>query len=792
MKNILAGHQRRYLPVLMLAVFMLFAMAVSSLSSAQGTAEADFAYAKKAFNDGLYELSGKRLEEFLRDYPQSELIYEVHSLLGRCYYKTGDFGRALYEFKVVLDSTEIGAPMDEAFYWTGEVYFKNGEYLKALDYYERAASTAGPSRYRGYALYSRGWAYYRLGLLEEALGCFKEVIRTYPLEKIAIDAQFRAAECEYLLGRYDKARQALENFIEKYPLSENTAEAYYLCGEVRFHLADYNGSLAYLERAISISPAAKWAPFAMYRMARNLSRLGEHHRSIAQFKRCLISTDNEFLAGSCMLGIIQEDEALGRHEEALALCDMAISKYPSSYVTPEIYYRKIRLLYNAREYSEAEKTCRQAIEKFPDASHVDEFHYELGWSLMAQGRYDDAIREFLRVESASTNAELRSSAICKVGDIYFDRKDYRAAAENYDIALDRYPESSWADYAQYQIGNILLLTDKCDQAILAFQTILVNFPATDLRDRVVSQLGRTYFRLEEYSRAYSEFEKLLSRPLPENAARRARLFLASSLYGLGRYDEALTALQELSINSSTGELDMMVAYQKAWCYYHLRREEEALAAFKDFLKAYPASPQAADAMFWIGEHYREKSDYRQARDYFSSILEKSYPEEIVEDALYQLAVTLAEEGDFKEAVRRFEELSSKYPRSELAKSSYRKIAAIKRDAGDFAAAIEYYGKALTADNTESNAQIQYEIAEAYELKGQTLRACEEYLKVPSLYSKGVLWSVKAQMKCAQAFERIGKYEDAVNLYEKIAAMNIDDSKFAKKRIVDIKSGASAK
>ncbi len=136
--------------------------------------EADFTFAKKALNDGFYDLAGQRLEAFLRNYPRSSHPYEAHALLGRCYYQQNNYPRALYEFEVVLNASEGSEFQDEALYWTGEIYLRNGDFKKALEFYQRIIDDFASSKYLSYAIYSKGWAYYKLGSFDDAAKCFRE------------------------------------------------------------------------------------------------------------------------------------------------------------------------------------------------------------------------------------------------------------------------------------------------------------------------------------------------------------------------------------------------------------------------------------------------------------------------------------------------------------------------------------------------------------------------------------------------------------------------------------------
>jgi tetratricopeptide (TPR) repeat protein len=156
------------------------------------------------------------------------------------------------------------------------------------------------------------------------------------------------------------------------------------------------------------------------------------------------------------------------------------------------------------------------------------------------------------------------------------------------------------------------------------------------------------------------------------------------------------------------------------------------------------------------------------------------------EALYQLAGILCEQGKADEAVKKFSDLASKDPGSEYARRAYRRIAKVKKDQKDYDSAVEYMQKALTRDDNELNAQIQYEIAECVEAKGDLTKASEDYLKVTYLYPSGTFWSVRAMLACAKIFERLEKFDDARRLYEKLADMDVEESAFAKQRIEWIK------
>jgi tetratricopeptide (TPR) repeat protein len=113
------------------------------------------------------------------------------------------------------------------------------------------------------------------------------------------------------------------------------------------------------------------------------------------------------------------------------------------------------------------------------------------------------------------------------------------------------------------------------------------------------------------------------------------------------------------------------------------------------------------------------------------------------------------------------------------------MAKMKKDAGEADRAIEYLRLSLAGGDDELNAQTQYEIAELYELKGRAETAASEYMKVSSLYGKGAFWAARADLKAAKLCEDMGRRDEAIGLYRKLAAMDIQESDFAKNRLGEI-------
>lgn len=92
----------------------------------------------------------------------------------------------------------------------------------------------------------------------------------------------------------------------------------------------------------------------------------------------------------------------------------------------------------------------------------------------------------------------------------------------------------------------------------------------------------------------------------------------------------------------------------------------AIAGFNAFLKAYPRSPLASSAQYWVGNAQYARRDYRGSIVTQRQLL-KDYPDSSkAPDALLNIASAQADTGDNAAARRTLEELIARYPKSDAA------------------------------------------------------------------------------------------------------------------------------
>lgn len=100
----------------------------------------------------------------------------------------------------------------------------------------------------------------------------------------------------------------------------------------------------------------------------------------------------------------------------------------------------------------------------------------------------------------------------------------------------------------------------------------------------------------------------------------------------------------------------------------------AIAAFGNFLRAYPRTTLASSAQYWIGNAHFARRDYRAAITAQRTLI-ANYPDSTkVPDALLNIASAQGELGDTAGARRTLEEIVAKHPQSEAAPKARQRLA----------------------------------------------------------------------------------------------------------------------
>ena len=778
--------------------------------------------ARKAFEDGFYDVSLGLAERFLKNYPDSQKTAEVNLLIGRCYFQQNKYLDALNKFELLKDQQQAGSIKDAVLYWIAEVHFKGNGFAKAAEFYKMIVKDFPKSSYVPSAYYSLGWCLFQEHDYAGAIENFKIVEQKFPKESQALDASFKIIECLYNLKDYAGLKEKINSDIKAYSKDPvRVSYLYFYAAETDYYLNNFNEATEEYSKAISNSSDVKLQ--ALSRLGSGwsyikLKKYKEAEAALTEIKTEDLEKQNKDVL---LLAKAQLMVETNRVNEASKIYEELINTTSDPLVLIQAYLGRADALYNLANYDGAIKVYKEALAKIqPEglpAELVDKLHYSFAWAYLKQGEFKEAIREFQKTAKESQDKIIRVSALCQIGDTYQDSGDYDKALEMYDEILKNYPDSSYGDYVQYQLGLTMLKDSNYDGAIMSFLALKRNYPQSKLVDDAVYALALAYFQRQDYNSSKETLEGFQTEFKDSNLKPQALYLLGTSLFNLGKFAEAIAVFKDIVREfGQDRELTQKAEYEIADCYYQMGNETEAMNLFKTLRSKYPDSSLTAEIMWWLGEYYYRQNDLVLARRYFSSLIQDFPKSNLVVDAYYALGSSYEEEGKYEEAVenfkkvigsgssdlcgqaataiadiyakqnkpesarRAFEDILKQYPN--LNNLIYPKMAELLFKTGNQNEALDYYRKSLDLVPVKEMPSIQFKIAEVIEAQGSLTQAIEEYLKVTYLYSENSALSIKALLRVAQIYEGKENFKEAAIIYKKIISMNVEEAKYAQERI----------
>lgn len=135
-----------------------------------------------------------------------------------------------------------------------------------------------------------------------------------------------------------------------------------------------------------------------------------------------------------------------------------------------------------------------------------------------------------------------------------------------------------------------------------------------------------------------------------------------------------TTTSEPSVSSSLGET---ASYEGAVnLVLKERKYDEAIPAFRNFIKSYPDSTYAANANYWLGQLLYNKGEFVEATQAFNTVVNKFKDSNKRADSLVKLGMIAQKSADVVGAKRFYQQVLNEYQNSAAARIAKQQMAAL--------------------------------------------------------------------------------------------------------------------
>jgi len=272
---------------------------------------------------------------------------------------------------------------------------------------------------------------------------------------------------------------------------------------------------------------------------------------------------------------------------------------------------------------------------------VDEkYLFDGGVIYYDSGEYANAIITFQQLINDFPDSSYADDAQYYIGYIYEKKLGYYIQALlEYQELINNYPDSSYADDAQLGIGNCYYVTYDYSHAIESYQKLIDDYPESSLLALTQYSIAQSYRKLANYELAILEFTKVIENYPESDYAAPAQYYIGYSLYQAQDYSQAILEFKKVidyySDSKWPGESERLIApcaqYYIGWCLGEkLGQWEDAISAYQLVIDSYPNSTWSSgseippDAQYQIGWCYEQLELWCEAIDDYQLVID-NYP-----------------------------------------------------------------------------------------------------------------------------------------------------------------------
>lgn len=664
-------------------------------------------------------------------------------------------------------------------YQLGEIYFQDlKDYENAARQFENALRGGLGPEETVTASFLRARSYHLLsarepGALPTAAELYRKFIEQFPANEWTADASFYEFQISAAAGRDEAAVQAGEKFLRDHPDSPHAEAVVLHLGELSLSGGRPAEAVRHFRLAAS-SAASPRTDEALHRLGVAFAAARMPDSAKAAWEAVVGRDANPRFVALSLAELSRAALAAGDHRAAAA----HLAALAAGYAYSEAGERAARdlpgVLMLAGSGAEAVTLLRERV--------ADD-----STSFLAGGE-DGRLADILTLAQACDRSGDRQEALA-----WYHR--FLAGGGYQD------PRASEAYYA---LGNLAKLQGRNDAASAYFREASARGSAAILSPEIAELL----FSSEQYAEAARQFSAIADSSKDPGVQRSAsaRAIVATlrldrakdadrmiaafeKKFGKGgperaefRYERAMTWFRAKDYTKAK-ELFEQVADdfgdspRGPWAEFHVAKIEEltgdgakAYDLYREIARKHPSSDVRPRALLAAGNHHFNAERYEEAIGIYQQIT--ASPEtagDILPFAMTNLIEAYESVKLYENALQTTRDFIQRWPNDPTVVDKKIRIGTLYTKIGYYDQAIFQFQALLPEAGAAAEAELRYDIGEAYFYKGEYQQAILEFLKVPYLASgKGnVDWTATSFYMAGQSYEKMMKFDEAIGMYQQV-------------------------
>ena len=585
-----------------------------------------------------------RLDEFFRDFSESDFFFEAAYLKAYICYRQGRYDEALSYAAHSYSADEKGERTASLLRLESTLLKKTGKYRAAEDRlvryldYQPADIRAKLDLFRLRFMLKEyktilvetidfKWspevrdgdlqAYllstYMSGLSAIALSDYSRAVDDLTLITPVNSAQTGLTEIYpyalfykgwalYRSADYQSAAAAFDELTVKYPESASSAEASYLAGWCEYIIGDYEKSSSYFMKYSSLAGGEDRGKF-MY--AKNLTALGRYHEAANIFAGITRNNETSVLADDALFEKAALFALMGDIEQAAADYEYLYRKYGGK-LAEEGMFRRGELFYSAGKYADASEAYYEFRRIYPRSSLYDAALYWGGMSLSGNSEAFGAALLWENIINNYRDSVFRAPAMLKTAEIYSAAGDYSSALAMYERCRLEYPGTERAAAAAHESEKLRLLIGGLSEREAELNVVITREggAGSAAGRRAMIELSALYISMggSDLKPAISMLRQVAEHKADDaEAAADAQFYIGEYYYRQNNFTEAVKAfITAAGINPADKDSSARALYRAADTAVLAGSRSDAVQLIQRLKNYYPGTEWAVEADKLLG------------------------------------------------------------------------------------------------------------------------------------------------------------------------------------------------
>ena len=598
------------------------------------------------------DLAVQTLQQLTQKFPDSAHQVDALLVMGQAFEGMGKIEPAIEAYRqMVTIAPETRKP--DGHYSLGLALYKGGKFDESARELSTVVTEFAASPYARPAKLQLGLAQLGSNKTAEARRTFEAVARDDSGR--ANEARYWLAQCDIADKRYDQARATLEELLSIQPPPANIAQIaldHAVCAMEVSHFQQAADELGQLRQQYAQSPQAAEAAYRQAFCLHKLTKYDQSHDLCQQAAKLKLAP--EIATANAELDA-EDLFLLSKYPEAEKQFALLADSTKDEARRLRFAFRQGQCEYFAGNYPKAVQLL-QPLAADPRVENSEELNQALlllGDAFLQQKKDAEAIaplKQFLR--NARTE---RPQAYYKLGIAQLHTNDTAGARDSFAQAAQGSADSSWAQRAWFERGQIDLKEKKFDEASDEFRHAFASTASPEIAAPAGYQLGWSEFEAKRYPQAAAAWKEMAAKYPKDKLAPDAEFQHGVALREARQLNEAADALQAYASAHPDGQYFVKARQLAAACLKDLGKNADAARILADLSSV--AKGAGADAVLYdLAWARRDAKDTASAEAAYRRLIQEHPDSKLLPAARTELAELLSDQKKYDEAAQLLEQV----------------------------------------------------------------------------------------------------------------------------------------